>query len=558
MQNFYQYHPIMKRTITLTLVMLLSYIGMQAQTTTNATVEKATVYLYGATLTQTATATLKSGSQEVIITGLSPYIETSSLKVTANGVLISSTEFSTDYLTPAKDNARINRMKDSLKYYEKKHTEVVNELDINEHLLKMLKDGTLHNMQQTEHTVSVADINANMELYKTKAGALQKNIDEYDSKIKELNQTIQRLKQQIAQDETSGKQQNGVLHLSVSVPKDITTKFTITYFTNNASWTPCYDLNIHDMQPQVTLQAKAQVQQFTGLDWTHTMLTLSNATPNKTSVAPVFSTWFLRFQVFGQRYSKQNALARNAVAYEVVKADAAEEEYVDELATTAGVETVPAPISMNNFVDVDMQEVHVNYVIAIPYDIPGNGKVQLIDLKDYTINAEYTYYSIPKLSDETYLVATLSGYEKYNLLPGQATVTFNNTFIGKTRINPNTADSLFTVTLATDPRVSVKREKQKQFCDTKHVGNTTTTTESYLITVKNNQNKPVKLTLKEQYPISADKDIEVKVTEIKPAATYNKTDIGVVTWETELKEGETRTFSVTYSVKYPKDKTIGW
>jgi len=50
----------------------------------------------------------------------------------------------------------------------------------------------------------------------------------------------------------------------------------------------------------------------------------------------------------------------------------------------------------------------------------------------------------------------------------------------------------------------------------------------------------------------------VKVTEIKPAATYNKTAIGVVTWETELKEGETRTFSVTYSVKYPKDKSISW
>lgn len=548
----------MKRIINLTLVMLLSYIGVQAQTTTNATVEKATVYLSGATLTQTATATLKSGSQEVIITGLSPFIEISSLKVTANGVLISSTEFSTDYLTPAKDNARINRMKDSLKYYEKKHTEVVNELDINEHLLKMLKDGTLHNMQQTEHTVSVADINANMELYKSKADALLKKIDECDSKIEELNQTIERLNQQIAQDETSGKQQNGVLHLSVSVPKDITTKFTITYFTNTASWTPCYDLNIHDMQPQVTLQAKAQVQQFTGLDWTHTLLTLSNATPNKTSVAPVFSTWFLRLRLHSQRYSKQDAdYLSNTMVYAVEESAAAEKEYFD-FSSAAGVETIPAPISMNNFVDVDMQEVHVNYVIAIPYDIPGNGKAQLIDLKDYTVNAEYTYYSIPKLSDETYLLATLTGYEKYNLLPGQATVTFNNTFIGKTRINPNTADSLFTVTLATDPRVSVKREKQKQFCETKHVGNTTTTTESYLITVKNNQNKPVKLTLKEQYPISADKDIEVKVTEIKPAATYNKTAIGVVTWETELKEGETRTFSVTYSVKYPKDKSISW
>ena len=106
--------------------------------------------------------------------------------------------------------------------------------------------------------------------------------------------------------------------------------------------------------------------------------------------------------------------------------------------------------------------------------------------------------------------------------------------------------------------MTVKREKQKDFCSTKHVGNSTTVTQSYLITVKNNLNKSAKLTLKEQYPISNDKDIEVKDVTVTPKATYDKTDIGVVTWDVELNPGETRTFTVTYSVKYPKEQTVAW
>ena len=163
---------------------------------------------------------------------------------------------------------------------------------------------------------------------------------------------------------------------------------------------------------------------------------------------------------------------------------------------------------------------------------------------------------MPKLSDETYLIATLSDYEQYNLLPGFATVTFDNTFVGKTMLRPNATEKNISLTLTTDPRITVKREKQSNFCSTKHVGSSTTVTQSYLITVKNNQTKTAKLTLKEQYPISNNKDIEVKVVEVSPEATYNKTDIGVLTWDVELKAGETRTFVVTYSVKYPKDRNV--
>ena len=283
-------------------------------------------------------------------------------------------------------------------------------------------------------------------------------------------------------------------------------------------------------------------------------ITLSNATPNSTKEAPVFNSWFISFYTPRQLHKGYDDVRSNTVSYSTQKLSTMEGVKATDGATASAKGN--QPLMMDDFVEVDMQEVAVNYNIAVPYDIPGNGKEQLIDLKSYDIKADYKYYSAPKLSDETYLIADLSDYEQYNLLPGYATVTFENTFVGRTFLRPNVTEEHISLTLTTDPRISVKREKMSNYCSTKHVGNTTTVTQAYQITVKNNQTKPVKLTLKEQYPISNNKDIEVKLGEVTPAATYNKEGIGVLTWEVELKAGETRTFNVSYSVKYPKDQNV--
>ena len=372
--------------------------GGYAQTHLTSKVTEATVYLQGASLTQTADAALKAGSQEVVIEGLSPYLELSSLKVHANGVLVASSEFSQDFITPKKDKAHIAKLKDSLKLYQQQLQTTQDELTVHKHLLKMLTDGTMNNMSQKDGTISVADINANMELYKSKAGALQKSIDQTNQKISELQQTIQRINKQITQDETNGKLYNGILKLSISVPKAITTTFTVTYYTGVASWSPCYDINIENMEETIALHAKAQVQQHTGLDWENVRLTLSNATPNRSTVAPVFSPWYLRFNHSTYTRLTKAEAASNAVSYSFAQ-DVSEEAV--ELSTDGALmttQTVPAPLLMNDYIEEDMQSVHVNYKIAVPYNIDGNGKTQLIDLKDYTVKAEYKYYSIPKLS----------------------------------------------------------------------------------------------------------------------------------------------------------------
>lgn len=543
----------MKRIVTVMFAILFAGTQLFAQKEFTAKIDQATVYLRGAALTHTAAASLKSGTYDILINGLSPDISVSSLKVSANGVLISASEFSNDFITPKEESARIKKLQDSLELYKRQLDEADNELEVHSHLLQMLTDGTLNNMRQKEGTVSVADINANMELYKSKAGALQHSINQDNQKINTLKKTISRLQKQLDQDNID-QQRTGVLRLSVSVPQTVNTTFTITYFTQMAGWVPCYDINIASMDKPVKMKSRAQVSQYTGLDWKNVKITLSNATPNSTKEAPVFNSWFISFYTPRQLHKGYDDVRSNTVSYSTQKLSTMEGVKATDGATASAKGN--QPLMMDDFVEVDMQEVAVNYNIAVPYDIPGNGKELLIDLKSYDIKADYKYYSIPKLSDETYLIATLSDYEQYNLLPGYATVTFDNTFVGRTFLRPNVTEENISLTLTTDPRISVKREKQNDYCSTKHVGSTTTVTQSYRITVKNNQTKAVKLTLKEQYPLSSNKDIEVKLEDVKPAATYNKTETGVLTWDVELKAGETQTFVVTYSVKYPKDRNI--
>ncbi len=543
----------MKRIVTVMFAILFVGTQLFAQKEFTAKIDQATVYLKGAALTHTAAASLKSGTYDILINGLSPDISVSSLKVSANGVLISASEFSNDFITPKEESARIKKLQDSLELYKRQLDEADNELEVHSHLLQILTDGTLNNMRQKEGTVSVADINANMELYKSKAGALQHSIDQDNQKINTLKKTISRLQKQLDQDNID-QQRTGVLRLSVSVPQTVNTTFTITYFTQMAGWVPCYDINIASMDKPVKMKSRAQVAQYTGLDWKNVKITLSNATPNSTKEAPVFNSWFISFYTPRQLHKGYDDVRSNTVSYSTQKLSTMEGVKATDGATASAKGN--QPLMMDDFVEVDMQEVAVNYNIAVPYDIPGNGKEQLIDLKSYDIKADYKYYSIPKLSDETYLIATLSDYAQYNLLPGYATVTFDNTFVGRTFLRPNVTEENISLTLTTDPRISVKREKQNDYCSTKHVGSTTTVTQSYRITVKNNQTKAVKLTLKEQYPLSSNKDIEVKLEDVKPAATYNKTETGVLTWDVEMKAGETRTFNVTYVVKYPKDRNI--
>lgn len=222
-----------------------------------------------------------------------------------------------------------------------------------------------------------------------------------------------------------------------------------------------------------------------------------------------------------------------------------------------GVILISLKSSMDDYVSAADNDLNITYNIDRPFSVPGNGKEQALTLKNDDIMANYKYYAVPKLDSETFLLAEIEGWEKLNLLTGKANITYEGTYIGESLIDANSTSKLLTLTLGSDKRVVVKREKLRDFSSTKFFGNDTQQVFTYRLTVKNNQNKEVKMVLKDQYPISTQKNVTVELIDqntTKP--TVNKTDIGVITWEETLKPGETKVYQISYSVRYPKNMKL--
>ena len=242
---------------------------------------------------------------------------------------------------------------------------------------------------------------------------------------------------------------------------------------------------------------------------------------------------------------------KNIKSVDVLKANA---KAIYGAKAAAGAIVVTLKDDLGDYITVTDNELNVTFDIDLPYDVPGNGKEQAVSLKEFSVNALYKYYAVPKLDKDAYLLGEVADWEKLNLLPGEANIIFEGTYTGKTYIDPNSTQDTLNLTLGKDKRIVVKKEKLKDFSSVKFMGSNKKQVFTYEITVKNNKKESTLMLLKDQYPLSTNKDIEVELLEGSAAA--NNTELGVLTWKLKLAAGETKKVRISYSVKYPKDKYV--
>ena len=166
----------------------------------------------------------------------------------------------------------------------------------------------------------------------------------------------------------------------------------------------------------------------------------------------------------------------------------------------------------------------------------------------------YKYYAVPRMDKDAYLLAEVADWEKLNLLPGDANIIFEGTYVGKSFIDPSSTADTLNLTLGRDKRVVVKKEKLVDYSSTKFLGNSKQQKLTYELTVKNNKKDTVRMLLKDQYPLSTNKDVEVELLESRNASI--NPELGVLSWKLELAPGEMKKIRFAYSVKYPKEKVL--
>lgn len=196
----------------------------------------------------------------------------------------------------------------------------------------------------------------------------------------------------------------------------------------------------------------------------------------------------------------------------------------------------------------------VDFEIQTPYTIKSDNKNYTVDMEFYDLPAFYQYYCVPKIDKDAFLIANIVDWEKYNLLEGEANVFFEDTYIGKTLMDVRYASDTLKISLGRDKKVSVNREKIKDFTAKQFIGNKKEETRAWKTTVKNNKNQAINMIILDQVPVSTIEEIEVNVQNISNAK--QNTETGEIKWEFELKPNDKKEFELKYSVKYPKYRNL--
>jgi TonB-dependent SusC/RagA subfamily outer membrane receptor len=604
------------RTSLLSLLFLFIGFVSHAQDKITASLNEVTVFYTGAEMTHQANHALKSGNNEIYIQNLSPFIDINSLKIkTSNGVIVSSFEFSKDYLKENTSFSKIeNRLKDSLDHYELQLSMLKKDIEVNKEVNDFLSKGIVKNVSGSENGMDMEEMTDILNYYREESKKLFGEKQSFSKQEKALKDKIDALKKQLQQESLKNNKLSGILKLNLASPLAANCLFTISYYTPNAGWEPYYDVNVVSTDQPIKFIEKAKVAQTTGLDWDKVTLTLSTSTPSNGKEAPLFNAWFLNFaqptgkfknntlesalqgRTAGVQVSADSSKAiriRGAVSLsdddqplyvingvpasstmlsqidhddilsmEIIKDASTSALYGSRAANGVVLITTNKGVTQSTIDDYIVQaetDLNREFRIDKPYFIPGNGKVQNIPLNEKEAVAEYKYYCVPKLDKEIYLLAEISNWEKLNLLSGSANVTYDGNYIGETVINTSSTHEKLSLTLGTDSRISVKREKMQDFSSTKILGSDVKQTFTYKITVRNNQTKPIKLVLKDQYPISTQKEIDVELHKKETTSwTQHAEELGVITWEGEIGSGETKNYQISYSVKYPKNRKLTW
>lgn len=546
------------KKITLLFVLFSAISFAQKPIFTTAKVKSATVYFNAAELSQTTSVNLPAGTSEIVIKNVADYLNENTVQIGApNSVTVLSVQFTQNYISEYEideTNPVIKKVRDSISWTEKEIKKIQIDVYSNQQTIALL-DGN-QNVAGANSGLNVAELMKLVDYYKAKRTELDNNIVALKEKETKLSQKLSALKSKL-EINTQKEEKNSKGKLIIQVMNEIAglVNLDINYITNTASWQPFYDLRADNVNSPINMMYKAQVTQWTGIDWKKVNLTLSSGNPNQNNQAPILSSWFLRYGDINfyrgnvNQNSVQNKLQGRAAGLQVKKELSNNFTYVDTI--DAGFDEIS---TVSGYTTIQENQLNVSFDIDIPYDILSNSKPHSVALKDIKLPATYKYYAAPRVEKEAFLLAEINDYSKYNLLPGEANIIFEGMYVGKTNINPNQTLDTLNLSMGRDKKVSIKREKVVDKSGTKFLSSKKEQTFTFDITVRNNKKEMVNMLLKDQYPLSTDKEIEIELLESNGAKENKET--GILTWDLKLNPNETKKIRISYKVKYPKDKVI--
>ena len=567
-----------KNKKTLKNISLILFLGLSLNCYSNtpirikSKIKKVIVYQQGAQIQRRATYSVSKGISKIYIESLSPQIDANSIQINATGrIILLDSKYSVEYPKPIIDNTikntipigirkEIASLNDSIFDYSYKSLGIQYKLDVLISEKRIIENnGTIKGTGKVNDSIPLL-VDAiefyhqrmnkiNLELLKLnkKKAILTRIQRRMNLRLQELNNY--NLNNQLIK--PGNKPPIYKITITVSAKEATSGKINISYLVKNAGWIPQYDLRSLASNNTINLTYKAQVYQNTGIKWNNVRLNLSTNNPYANKTKPELQPWYVYYSKnYYSNRTKQKSIAYSANR----KKDIAPQPMQAEKIALDYDSFEDKSITSAEFTQMIEQLISVEYAIDLPYTIESNNEKYMVLVDSKTLKANYKYYAVPKADLSSYLVAQITNLDDLNLIPGDATIFHDGSYLGTTYLNPSIMSDTMNLSLGKDPKILLKRTLLKKESKQKIMGDKIIKTYAYRIEIKNHKNKTTKITIQDQIPITQNPEIEIEIVDISKGKLNSIT--GLVEWDLKLKPKETKKIDLVYIVKYSKSQNI--
>ena len=532
------------KKIFLALFFTITFDYAKADITVSPKITEVIVYQQFAQITANAELNIVPGTYNVIVDNLSQFTDEGSLQLKgdANFVILSiSTQM--NYLGEEKKSKQLVALEDSIDRLTLKMSLNNSQIEVynleHDMIIANQKISGANNGVNTLELEKMANFyRVRLLEIKTKRADLQRKQQEMAKKQLALTNQLNQLKEE---------QNNVYLQAIISIQSTVAikTKLNLNYIVSNAGWTPVYDIKSESVNAPLKIISKAKVFQNTGDLWKDVKISISTGNPSMNNTKPNLQPYYLSVYnpvtSYNNNYRSKNTGAPAAMPQmimEDVKAEKSmkkdEKVLMNSSSYTTNIESTTSNI----------------FEISLPYTIPSDGKEYAVAIQTYDVPAVYSYYSTPKLEKEVFLIATITNWEQTGLLPGEANLFNEGTYVGKSFFDTKITSDTLPISLGRDKNINITRKKTKNYTEKNFTGNTKKTSLEFEIEIKNKKKGDIVLVIEDQFPLTKIEEVEVDLYN-DGGATVSK-ETGKLRWNFTLKTAETKILKFGYSVKYPK------
>lgn len=547
------------RQIIFAFILLIGFQSQADNIIKNSKVTEVVVYRSYAKETRIGSATIPEGNSEIVITYIPQSIDENSIQVGCkNNVKILSVSSRLNYLTDelALNTKQMNEWKDSINLLDKKAQLIAKYKEGYEVELNILNMN--NKLGSTDESMKPAQLKELLELNRIKQAELHKLIFNANEEYNELRNTIAKLQKQQGEmtQSAKGKPVREIV-LKVNSSNQVNTQFKISYLVTAASWSPTYEIRCENTSKPLMLNCRAKIVQQTGYDWKDIRIKLSTANPNQNHNRPILYPIYVDFMqpdyyknvLQKSSYGKSTSEISYNAPGTVQMMESSNMAYLDK--KDAFVDGLKID---EKSVTISQGEMMVEYDLENTQDIESDGKEHIVGIQELSLPANYNYHTVPKIDNGVFLLARVTDWGKYNLLAGDATLFFDDMYVGKSYINPNISADTLLISMGRDDKIAVKRIKVNDLCVTKKFSNKKKETKAFETTIKNNKNVAVEVEMLDQFPIAKNSDIDV-ILEESDGAEVTK-EFGKLLWRIKLNPGESKKVRLIYSLKFADDKKV--